>query len=83
MGKESRKSLRLAFTLLLTVSACLSAQQKEQSDSLVRLMSADYIRQVKNPYCHISNGMIVKISFAGQDTLEACLSRCISPEKKF
>ena len=20
---------------------------------------ADYIRQVKNPYCHISNGMIV------------------------
>ena len=44
---------------------------------------ADYIRQVKNPYCHISNGMIVKISFAGQDTLEACLSRCISPEKKF
>ena len=25
---------------------------------------ADYIRQVKNPYCHISNGMIVKISFA-------------------
>lgn len=22
---------------------------------------ADYIRQVKNPYCHISNGMIVKI----------------------
>ena len=32
---------------------------------------ADYIRQVKNPYCHISNGMIVKISFSGQDTLEA------------
>ena len=48
MGKESRKRLRLAFTLLLTVSACLSAQQKEQSDSLVRLMSADYIRQVES-----------------------------------
>ena len=31
----------------------------------------------------ISYVMIVKISFAGQDTLEACLSRCISPEKKF
>ena len=44
---------------------------------------ADYIHQVKNPYCHISNGMIVKISFAGKDTLEECLSRCISAEKKF
>lgn len=44
---------------------------------------ADYIHQVRNPYCHISNGMIVKISFAGKDTLEECLSRCISAEKKF
>lgn len=44
---------------------------------------ADYIHQVRNPYCHISNGMIVKISFAGKDMLEECLSRCISAEKKF
>lgn len=42
----------------------------------------DYIRQIKNPYCYLSNGVIVKISFAGRDTLEECLSRCIMSEKK-
>lgn len=42
----------------------------------------DFIRQIKNPYCYLSNGMIVKISFAGKDTLEQCLSRCIVPEMK-
>ena len=24
----------------------------------------DYIRQIKNPYCYLSNGVVVKISFA-------------------
>lgn len=43
---------------------------------------ADYIRQIKNPYCYLSNGVIVKISFVGKETLEQCLSRCITPEKK-
>ena len=43
----------------------------------------DYIRQIKNPYCYLSNGVIVKISFAGRDTLEECLSRCIMPEKNY
>lgn len=42
----------------------------------------DYIREIKNPYCYLSNGVIVKISFAGRDTLEECLSRCIMSEKK-
>ena len=45
-------------------------------------LSEDYIRQIKNPYCYLSNGVIVKISFAGRDTLEECLSRCIMSEKK-
>ena len=44
---------------------------------------ADYIRQIKNPYCYLSNGVIVKISFAGRDTLEECLSRCIMSEKNY
>ena len=43
---------------------------------------ADYIKQIKNPYCYLSNGVIVKISFAGRDTLEECPSRCIMSEKK-
>ena len=27
---------------------------------------ADYIRQIKNPYCYISHGVVVKISFTEQ-----------------
>lgn len=35
---------------------------------------ADYVRQIKNPYCFICNGVVVKISFSGTKTLEECLS---------
>ena len=35
----------------------------------------DYIRQIKNPYCYRSHGVIVKISFAGTRKLEECLGR--------
>lgn len=35
----------------------------------------DYLRQVKNPYCYLSNGMVVKVSFAGRTTLEDCMAR--------
>lgn len=38
----------------------------------------DYIKQVKNPYCYLSHGVVVKISFSGKDTLEDCLARCIN-----
>lgn len=37
----------------------------------------DYIRQVKNPYCYLQNGVVVKISFAGKEKLEDCVKRCI------
>ena len=40
----------------------------------------DYVRQIKNPYCYISHGVIVKISFAGKKTLEECLAACVSAE---
>lgn len=43
----------------------------------------DYIQKIKNPYCYVANGVIVKLSFGGKGTLEQCLSRCISHEKKF
>lgn len=39
---------------------------------------ADYLRQIKNPYCYLSHGVAVKISFTGKCTLEESLSRCIS-----
>ena len=40
----------------------------------------DYIRKIKNPYCYLSHGTVVKISFIGSRTLEECISSCISME---
>lgn len=38
---------------------------------------ADYLRQIKNPYCYVSHGVIIKISFSGTKKLEECLGECI------
>ena len=46
----------------------------------VRERVTDYIRQIKNPYCYRSHGVIVKISFAGKRKLEECLGDCVSME---
>lgn len=40
----------------------------------------DYIRQIKNPYCYISHGVVVKIGFKGNRTLEECLKTCLAME---
>ncbi|MCD8188917.1 MAG: hypothetical protein LUD78_01620 [Clostridiales bacterium] len=37
----------------------------------------DYIQQIKNPYCYLSNGMVVKISFSGKKPLQECLKESI------
>ncbi len=33
----------------------------------------DYMKQIKNPYCYLDNGIVVKISFSGKRTLEECI----------
>ena len=40
----------------------------------------DYIQQIKNPYCYLSHGTVVKIRFIGSRTLEECINSCISME---
>lgn len=40
----------------------------------------DFIEKIKNPYCYLSHGIVVKISFAGERKLEDCLQACISME---
>jgi hypothetical protein len=37
----------------------------------------DYIRQIKNPYCYLYKGMVIKVSFAGKRKLEDCLKDCL------
>ena len=34
---------------------------------------ADYIAQIKNPYCYLYKGMAIKISFSGKRRLEDCM----------
>lgn len=40
----------------------------------------DYLRQIKNPYCYLDHGMVVRISFAGKAKLEDCLKTALFPE---
>ncbi len=37
----------------------------------------DYISQIKNPYCYLYHGMVVKVSFTGKRRLEDCLTDCL------
>lgn len=37
----------------------------------------DFIRQVKNPYCYLDHGTVVKISFSGSQRMEDCLKKCV------
>ena len=37
----------------------------------------DYIRQIKNPYCYLDHGMVIKISFAGKKSMEEALRHYI------
>ena len=37
----------------------------------------DFIRQVKNPYCYLDHGTVVKISFSGSQRMEDCLKTCV------
>ena len=43
---------------------------------------ADYIKQIKNPYCYKSHGVVVKISFAGENRLEDTLKKCARTHRK-
>lgn len=37
----------------------------------------DFIRQIKNPYCYLDNGIVVKVRFEGNKSLEDCLKHYI------
>lgn len=39
---------------------------------------ASYIKQVGNPYCYKSHGVVVKIDFAGERRLEDCIQSCMN-----
>ena len=53
---------------------------KINTDLPVEERVKDYLLQIKNPYCYLSHGIIVKISFRGKRTLEECLKSCVLME---
>lgn len=44
---------------------------KRELPKLERII--DYIKQIKNPYCFLVNGTIVKVSYKGEKTFAQCL----------
>ncbi len=42
----------------------------------------DYIDQIKNPYCYLSHGIVVKLSFAGKKSFEECLKDALFAREK-
>ena len=53
---------------------------KINTDLPVEERVKDYLLQIKNPYCYLSHGIIVKIGFRGKRTLEECLKSCVLME---
>lgn len=56
------------------------ADVKIDSSLPVNERISDYLRQIKNPYCFKSNGVIVKIGFTGKKKLEDCIKEAMFKE---
>lgn len=41
----------------------------------------DFVRQIKNPYCYLCNGMVVKVRFSGKQSLEDCIKATMFTER--
>jgi hypothetical protein len=53
---------------------------KINTDLSVKERVEDYIWQIKNPYCYIDRGIIVKLSFSGNKDFEECLKSIVFSE---
>ncbi len=52
------------------------------TDLPVKERIIDYIQQIKNPYCYLDNGVVVKVSFAGKKSLDDCLQVAVFSDIK-
>ena len=55
---------------------------KIKKDLSQRERMVDFVSQIKNPYCYLDRGMVVKISFAGENRLEDTLKKCARTHRK-
>ena len=56
--------------------------RKIKKDLSQRERMVDFVSQIKNPYCYLDRGMVVKISFAGENRLEDTLKKCARTHRK-
>lgn len=55
---------------------------KIKKDLSQRERMVDFVSQIKNPYCYLDRGMVVKISFAGENQLEDTLKKCARTHRR-
>ena len=53
-----------------------------KKDLSQRERMVDFVSQIKNPYCYLDRGMVVKISFAGENRLEDTLKKCARTHRR-
>ena len=53
-----------------------------KKDLSQRERMVDFVSQIKNPYCYLDRGMVVKISCAGENRLEDTLKKCARTHRK-
>ena len=53
-----------------------------RNDLSQRERMVDFISQIKNPYCYLDKGMVVKTSFAGENRLEDTLKKCARTHRR-
>ena len=57
-------------------------REELRKDLSQRERMVDFISQIKNPYCYLDKGMVVKISFAGENRLEDTLKKCARTHRR-
>ena len=81
MTKEELKKLREVDIKTVEREDLVDISTVKVDTSLpIRERISDYIKQIKNPYCYLDHGVVVKISFSGNKDLEECLKSIVFSE---
>ena len=73
---------QMAQTDLRNVNLVDINEVEIRKDLSQRERMVDFISQIKNPYCYLDKGMVVKISFAGENRLEDTLKKCARTHRR-
>ena len=79
MDKEKRLAEQLREMAQVDIRTVDPADLVEIEDVKIcpELPQEERVRQIKNPYCYLYHGIIVKVSFSGKRSMEDCLKDCM------